>query len=165
MDRRALALFAAGVLSLTALSNRLTAQSGAYAKLVGAWVMDSTNGPDDNGLPKSETLVFSWAGKSLRIAATTDEGTGAGTSAFDCMTTAAGGTTDVGGGVSTHCTPHAYADSVVYAVEVRKGGQVVATEHGRLVISGKGKTLRDEYDATSGGGAPTHHRHVYTRQS
>jgi len=109
--------------------------------------------------------VFSWSGKSLRISATTDEGTGAGTSAFDCTTTSGGGTTELGGGVSTHCTPRAYADSVVYAVEVLKGGQVVATEHGRLVISGKGTTLRDEYDATSGGSAPTHHRHVYTKQS
>ena len=51
----------------------------------------------------------------------------------------------------------------MYAIDVTKGGQIVATERGRLVVSGGGKTLRDEYDATSGAGAATHHRHIYTK--
>jgi len=164
MDRRVLPLFIVGMLSLAIAGRRVAAQS-VYSKLAGTWVMDSTNGPDDKGLPKSETLAFSRVGKSLRISATTDEGTGAGTSAFDCVTDAGGGTTDAGNGVLTHCVPHAYADSVVYAVDVTKAGQIVATERGRLVLSAGGTTLRDEYDATSGGGAATHHRHIYTKKS
>jgi hypothetical protein len=163
MDRRSLPLFIVGMLSWGIAGGRVAAQSDAYAKLVGTWVMDSTNGPDDKGLPKSETLKFSRVGKALRIAATTDEGTGASSSAFDCLTAAGGGTADVGNGVLTHCLPHPYADSVVYAIDVTKGGQIVATERGRLVVSGGGKTLRDEYDATSGAGAATHHRHIYTK--
>lgn len=165
MARRLAILCVVGLLPLALASGRLTAQSSVYAKLVGTWVMDSTNGVDDHGLPKSETLVFSRVGTSLRIAATTDDGSGPGSSAFSCVTAAGGGTTDAGNGVLTHCMPHPYADSVVYAIDVTKGGQIVATEHGRLVVSGGGKTLRDEYDATSGTGAATHHRHVYSKQS
>ena len=158
MTRRLAIMVVAGTLALAVSSRRLAAQPGVYAKLAGTWVMDSTNGPDDHGLPKSETLVFSNAGQALQIAATTDDGKGPGKSAFECTTK--GAAADAGGGASTHCTVHPYADSVVYAIDILQGGKVVAGERGRLVVSGAGKSLRDEYDATSGTGPSTHHAAV-----
>jgi hypothetical protein len=162
MTRRLTIMTVAGTLALAVAGGRLNAQPGVYARLAGTWVMDSANGPDDHGLPKSETLVFSTVGPALRIAATTDDGKGPEKSAFDC--TAKGGTADAGAGTSTRCSAHPYADSVVYAVDVLQGGKAAAGEHGRLVVLAGGKTLRDEYDATSGTGPSTHHRHLYTKQ-
>jgi hypothetical protein len=162
MTRRLAIMVVAGTLVVAVSGGPLAAQPGVYATLAGTWVMDSATGPDDHGLPKSETLVFSAVGPALRIAATTDDGKGPGTSAFEC--TAKGAMADAGGGASTRCTAHPYADSVVYAVDVLRGGKVVAEERGRLVVSAGGQALRDEYDATSGTAPPTHHRHRYTRQ-
>jgi hypothetical protein len=163
MTRRLAIMAMTGTLALAVSGSPVTAQQGAYAKLAGTWVMDSTTGPDDHGLPKSETLVFSTEGPALRIAATEDNGKGPGTSTFDCTAKAATGT--AGPGVTTRCTVHPYADSVVYAVDVLKDGKVVAGERGRLVVSPSGTTLRDQYDATSGAGPATHHRHHYVKQS
>jgi hypothetical protein len=165
MDRRSLPLFLVGVLSMGIAGRRMAAQSDAYAKLVGTWVMDSTTGTGDHGLPKSETLVLARMGPSLHIAPTTDWGSGPVSTSFGCATTGVGGVNDLGGGTSSHCTTHASADSIVYALDVSKGGKLVSTERGRLVVSAGGKTLRDEYDATdSAGTAVTHHRHILTKQ-
>ena len=116
MTRRLAIMAVAGTLVLAVSGGRLAAQPGVYAKLAGTWVMDSTNGPDDHGLPKSETLVFSSVGPALRIGATTDDGKGPEKSAFDC--TAKGAMADAGGGASTRCTANPHADSVVYAVDI-----------------------------------------------
>lgn len=159
MFRRIALLFLAGALPLTA--QRLPAQA-VFAKLAGTWVMDSTNGPDDHGLPKNETLVFSSAGSVLRIAATTDDGKGPDKSAFSCTTK--GAMADLGGGFSARCTVHPFADSTLYAVDVLQGGKVVSGERGRIVPLSGGKRLRDEFDATDGDAPPTHHRHIYTKQ-
>jgi hypothetical protein len=162
MTRRLAILVIGGILALAVPGQQLTAQPAVYAKLSGTWVMDSTNGPDDHGLPKSETLEFSTAGPALRIAATEDDGKGPGKSTFDC--TAKGATGDMGAGMTSRCTVHAYADSVVYAVDILKAGKVVAGERGRLVVYGGGTSLRDQYDATDGAGPATHHRHHYIKQ-
>ncbi len=159
MSRHIALLFLAGALPLAA--HRLPAQA-VYAKLSGTWVMDSTNGPDDHGLPKSETLEFSMSGPALRIAATEDDGKGPHKSAFSCTTR--GSTADLGGGLSARCTVHPFADSTLYAVDVIQGGKVVSGERGRIVPLPGGKRLRDEYDATSGTAPATHHRHIYTKQ-
>jgi hypothetical protein len=151
-----------GMLALAVHGQRLSAQPPVYARLSGTWVMDSTNGPDDHGLPKSETLVFSTAGPALQIAATEDDGKGPDKSAFSC--TPKGSTADLGGGLSARCTVHPFADSTLYAVDVLQGGKVVSGERGRLVPLAGGKRLRDEYDASSGTAPATHHRHIYTKQ-
>jgi len=162
MTRRLAIMVVAGLLALALPGQRLAAQPPAYARLSGTWVMDSTNGPDDHGLPKSEALVFSTAGPALQIAATEDDGKGPDKSAFSC--TPKGSTADLGGGVSARCTVRAFADSTLYAVDVLQGGKVVSGERGRLVPLPGGKRLRDEYDATSSTAPATHHRHIYTKQ-
>ena len=137
------------------------APPGPYGKLIGTWVMDSTNGPDDNGLPKSEILVFARAAAGLRITATEDDGQGAGTSAFDCAT--GRGQTTSASGTSTQCTLRPMGDSVLYALDIRHGDSTIATERGRLVVLAAGHVLRDQYDATEGSRPATHHRHIYSR--
>lgn len=156
MDRRSLTLVLAFV-SVAAAGSRLTAQSDPYAKLIGTWVMDSTNGADDRGLPKSEQLVFSRVGTGLRISATSDVGKGPSTSGFNCS---AGGTTaDLGEGRSMRCTIHASPDSVMYALDMIANGKTSPVERGRLVVLPSG-LLRDQYDGVSST-PPTHHRHIY----
>ena len=59
MPYRSLARRVAITLAVVATAGPLSAQTTAPAKLMGSWVMDTTNGSDDHGLPKSESLVFS----------------------------------------------------------------------------------------------------------
>jgi hypothetical protein len=133
-----------------------------YSRLKGTWVMDTTNGPDDHGLPKSETLVFAPTANGFRLTSTEDDGQGPQTSNFDC--TAAGAQT-TSGSSTVQCTVHPMRDSVGYAVDVRQNGKVVATERGRLIVASSGRTMRDEYDASDGGKPATHHRHIYSKHS
>jgi len=162
MHFRCLALRGIGTLALMVMANPLSAQSAPPPKLMGTWVMDTTNGPDDHGLPKSETLVFAPAPNGFRLTATTDDGQGPGTSTFTCAT--GGATTDAGGGQSLHCTLRITADSVLYALDLLKGGKTIPTERGRLIVAASGTMLRDQFDALSESGAPTHHRHIYAKQ-
>ena len=162
MTPRLAIMVVAGTLALAVSGARLAAQPAIYAKLAGTWMYDSATAADDHGGPKSESIVFSIMGQALRVDATEDLGKGPVKSGFEC--TAKGRLRDTGNGVTTRCTMHPYADSVVYAIDILQGGKVVAGERGRLVVSGAGKSLRDEYDATSGTGPSTHHRHRYTRQ-
>jgi hypothetical protein len=148
-----------GAVVLVVAADRLSAQT-APAQLMGKWVMDTTNGADDQGLPKSETLVFSRTASGFRITSTTDEGQGASTSGFDCAP--AGATTDLGGGQSMRCTIQITGDSVGYALDLLKGGKTIPTERGRLVVASTGHSLRDQYDALQAPKPPTHHRHIYS---
>ena len=161
MHFRCLALrgFAALVL---VVGGPLSAQSAPLAKLMGTWVMDTTNGPDDHGLPKSETLVFAPTANGFRLTATTDDGQGPGTSTFACTTD--GATTDVGGGRSMHCAVRLMSDSVLYALDAVKDGKTTPVERGRLIAAPSGHVLRDQYDALSEPNGPTHHRHIYAKQ-
>jgi hypothetical protein len=160
MYRRSLTLALAALVSFFAAS-RLTAQSDPYAKLIGTWVMDSTNGADDRGLPKSEQLVFSRVGAGLRITATTDQGKGPSTSGFNCL--AGGAMTDLGKGQSMRCTIKTSPDSVMYALDMIANGKTSPVERGRLVVLPSG-LLRDQYDGVSST-PPTHHRHIYHKKS
>ena len=135
----------------------------AYSRLTGTWVMDSTNGPDDHGLPKSETLTFTPAAHGFDLTATEDDGQGPQTSKFSCVSTPSP-SGSAGAESATECRLQPMRDSVRYMVDVRQNGKVVATERGRLVVSADGKQLRDQYDATEGTGAATHHRHIYNKQ-
>ena len=156
-------LVAVAVASLAAAAPRPTAQSDPFAKLIGTWVMDSTNGPDDKGLPKSEKLVFSRVGAALRITATEDNGQGPSTSGFNCLP-APGSSTDLGKGQSMRCTIRTTPDSVMYALDlVDSAKKTSPVERGRLVVLKSG-LLRDQYDAVSESPA-THHRHIYHRVS
>ena len=145
--------------ALAALPSQLGAQSSPPPKLMGTWVMDSTNGPGDRGLPKSETLVFMAEANGFRLTATTDEGQGPSTSTFDCTT--GGATTTLSATQVMLCTIHMTADSVLYTVDVLEKGHTVSAERGRLIVSPSGRMLRDQYDASTGSHAPAHHRHIY----
>jgi hypothetical protein len=147
--------------ALSALLSQLGAQSNPPPKLMGTWVMDSTNGPGDRGLPKSETLVFVAEANGFRLTATTDEEQGPSTSTFDCTT--AGATTTLSATQVMLCTIRMTADSVLYTADVLEKGHSVAAERGRLVVSPSGRMLRDQYDATTGPHAPVHHRHIYQK--
>jgi hypothetical protein len=160
MDRRSLTL-AFALVSVAAVGSRLTAQSDPYAKLIGTWVMDSTNGADDHGLPKSEQLVFSRSGAALRISATTYAGQGPSTSGFNCLP--APGASNGMEGQLMRCTIRATPDSVVYALDAVDGAKTSPVERGRLVVLPSG-LLRDQYDGVSST-PPTHHRHIYHKQS
>ena len=162
MTRRLAIMVVAGTLSLAVSAGHLAAQPAIYTKLAGTWLYDSATAPDDHGGPKSETIVFSIVGQALRVDATEDLGRGPVKSGFEC--TAKGALRDAGSGVTTRCTMHPYADSVVYAVDVLQDGKVVSGERGRLVVSDGGKGLRDEYDATDVTDPPSHHRHRLTKQ-
>jgi hypothetical protein len=162
---RAIALVAIAIIAgqLPAQSNaRAKAQSGPPAKLMGKWVMDSTNGPGDHGLPKSETLVFSPEPNAFHLMVTEDDGQGPSTSNLECSP--GGATTALSETEVMLCTIHVTADSVLYSLDALKNGQTVSTERGRLVVSPSGRVLRDQYDATTGSAAPTHHRHIYEKQ-
>ena len=143
------------------------AQSNPYSKLIGTWVMDSTNGVDDKGLPKSEKLVFSRAGSALRITATEDDGAGPSTSTFNCPAAPAADTTRMGPSMDAVCTIRPTADSVMYSIDmidksksdVVQHWKAIPTERGRLVVQSNG-LLRDQYDAMTDT-PPTHHRHIY----
>ena len=162
MTRRLAIIAGAGALALVASSGPLAAQPPIYTKLAGTWAYDSATAPDDHGGPKSESIVFTITGQGLRVDATEDMGKGPVKSGFDCS--AKGTLRDAGSGVMTRCTMHPFADSVVYAVDVLQDGKVVSGERGRLVVSGGGKSLRDEYDATDVTEPPSHHRHRLTKQ-
>jgi hypothetical protein len=157
----ALVIHAITAAAFWALLTQPGAQSSPPAKLMGTWVMDTTNGPGDKGLPKSETLVFAPETNGFRLTATTDEGKGPSTSMFDCTT--AGATTTLSETQVMLCTIHVTADSVLYTLDVLDKGQTVSAERGRLVISQSGRALRDQYDATAGSHAPVHHRHIYEK--
>ncbi len=163
MNSRMLGLCIAALVSLAAAGSRPATQSDPYAKLIGTWVMDTTNGTDDKGLPKSETLVFSHVGAGLRISATTDEGKGASTSAFDCLPAPGAGKTDLGDGKSMRCTIQTTPDSVAYSLNMIDNGKITPTEKGRIVVQPNG-LLRDQYAALSGW-TPTLHRHIYHKVS
>ncbi len=149
-------------LTFIATAGHLSAQTNAPAKLMGKWVMDTTNGSDDHGLPKSETLVFSPQTGGFHLVATEDNGQGPGASTFDCAP--GGASTTLSPTEVALCTIHLTADSVLYTVDVLNNGQTVSTERGRLVVSPSGQMLRDQYDATAGSAKATHHRHVYAKQ-
>jgi hypothetical protein len=161
MDRRSLTLVLAALVSVVAGASHLTAQSNPYAKLIGTWVMDSTNGADDKGLPKTEQLVFTRAGAGIRITATSDQGKGPSTSGFNCL--AGGAMTDLGKSQSMRCTIQTTPDSVMYALDLVDGAKTSPVERGRLVVLPSG-LLRDQYDAVSST-PPTHHRHIYHKVS
>lgn len=161
MSPRSLVLPGIAIVALAAAGNPLHAQATTLAKLMGRWSMDTTNGADDRGLPKSETLVFAPLPTGFRITATTDDGHGPATSTFDCAPS--GGTTPLGPTDVMLCTIRVVGDSVLYTLDDLKNAQSVSTERGRLVVSSSTHTLRDEYDATVGSHKPTRHRHVYVR--
>jgi hypothetical protein len=162
MPYRSLARRVAITLAVVATAGPLSAQTSAPAKLMGSWVMDTTNGSDDHGLPKSESLVFSLQPNGFHLVATEDDGKGPGTSTFDCAP--GGASTTLSPTQVMLCTIHLTADSVLYTLDVLNNGQTVSTERGRLVVSQSGQMLRDQYDATSGSARATHHRHVYVKQ-
>jgi hypothetical protein len=162
MPYRTLARRAAIMLAIVAIAGPVSAQPSPPTKLMGKWVMDTTNGADDHGLPKSERLEFSPQPGGFHLIATTDDGQGPGTSTFDCAP--GGASTTLSPTQVMLCTIHLTADSVLYTVDVLDNGQTVSTERGRLVISPSGETLRDQYDAASGSKKATHHRHVYVKQ-
>jgi hypothetical protein len=164
MDRRTLTLVAASALMLTAPFGLLSAQSDYTAKLMGTWVMDSTNGPGDHGLPKSETLVFSRGASGFTITSTSDEGKAPSTGSFDCMTAGAGTATAGSSGTSVRCTIRVTSDSVIYAIDAIKDGKVTPVERGRLVVSSTGRDLRDEYNTNGGTSSASHHRHIYDKR-
>jgi hypothetical protein len=161
MAGRSMMLIAALVLLPAGAASRVSARSSPYSKLVGTWVMDSTNGPDDNGLPKSETLVFAVVGSTLRITATADEGNGSSTSIFKCHS-GSGAANDLGKGMSAVCTLRNTPDSVMYDLVVSDSGKAVSSEKGRLVVRPDG-LLRDQYEAISGTSPATQHRHIYRK--
>jgi hypothetical protein len=161
MNIGSLAIRGATVAALWALLSQPGAQPNPLPKLMGTWVMDSTNGPGDRGLPKSETLVFVPQGNGFRLTATTDQGHGPSTSTFDC--TPSGATTALTETEVMLCTIHVMADSVLYTLDVLQNGQTLSAERGRLVVSPSGRALRDQYDATTGSHAPIHHRHIYEK--
>jgi hypothetical protein len=162
MLSRSFAPAVAITLTAVATAGHLSAQASAPAKLMGKWVMDTTNGSDDHGLPKSETLVFSPQTGGFHLVATEDDGQGPGTSTFDCAPS--GASTTLSPTQVALCTIHVTGDSVLYTVDVLNNGQTVATERGRLVVSPSGQMLRDQYDATAGSAKATHHRHMYVKQ-
>jgi len=149
----------AGVSSQTLAATK--APTAPSAKLMGKWVMDTTNGADDHGLPKTETLVFAPLNNGFHLTATADDGQGPATSTFDCAP--GGASTTLGANQVMLCTIHLTGDSLLYTVDVLNNGETVSTERGRLVLSASGQTLRDQYDATSGSAKATHHRHVYAK--
>lgn len=159
---RSLASAGLTIVVLAAAPHPLHAQANPLARLMGRWAMDSTNGVDDHGLPKSETLVFAAQPTGFRITATEDDGQGPVTSTFDCAP--GGGTTQLGPTEVMLCTIRVVGDSVLYTVDDLKNGQSASTERGRLVVGGSNRTLRDEYEASLGSHKATRHRHVYERQ-
>jgi hypothetical protein len=184
MVRRTFASVVVGVLSLAVGMGRAHAQTDPYAKLIGTWAVDSMNGVDDNGLPKTQTIAFSRSGSVLHVTLTTDDGNGPTTLVVDCSAAAVGATRDLCSGQSARCTLHPSADSIMYTLVVRKSGEIIASERGRLVVSQSGTRLRDDYDATraklvlspsgatllgdydttGGSGQLGHHRHVYSKK-
>ena len=162
MPFRSFATGAAIVLAFAATAGALLAQTSGQAKLMGTWVMDTTNGSDDHGLPKSETLVFSPQANGFHLVSTEDDGQGPGTSNFDCAP--GGASTTLSPTQVLLCTIHLMPDSVLYTVDVLDSGKTVSTERGRLVLSASGQMLRDQYDATTGAKKATHHRHIYVKQ-
>jgi len=129
----------------------------------GTWVMDTTNGPDDHGLPKSETLSFAPAATGFRLSVVEDDGKGPSNSAFDCSTADSGAATAMGSGASMRCSVRTTPDSTFYALDMVAGGKIQPVERGRLVVIGEGR-MRDEYDSMDPAGKPNgHHRHMYGR--
>ena len=186
MVHRTLTLAVMGALAAAVAAARSPGQSDPYAKLIGTWAVDSMNGVDDNGLTRSQTIAFSRSGAVIHVTLTTDDGTGPISLVVNCSPTTAGAIRDLGSGQSARCTLHPSADSILYTLEVRKSGQIIASERGRLVVSNAGTTLRDDYDATRGAkvvatpsgaalrndsdrtaasGEVGHYRHVYRKQS
>lgn len=186
MVHRTLTLAVMGALAAAAATARSRGQSDPYAKLIGTWAVDSMNGADDNGLPISQTIAFSRSGTVIHVTLTIDDGTGPTSLMVNCSAATRGATRDLGSGQSARCRLRPLADSIMYTLEVRKSTQIIASEHGRLVVSNAGTTLRDDYDATRGakvvatpsgtalrdnspgavGAAELgHYRHVYRKQS
>jgi hypothetical protein len=189
MVGRTLSLAVLGALAASVASARSPGQSDPYAKLIGTWAVDAMAGVDDYGLPQSQTIAFSRSGTVIRVTLTTDDGTGPTSLVVNCSPASGGATRDLGSGQSARCTLHPLADSILYALEVRKNSQIIASEHGRLVVSNAGTTLRDDYESTRGakvvatpsgtalrdnpdgtvgavGSAELgHYRHVYRKQS
>jgi hypothetical protein len=164
--RRLDVLVACGVVLLLCTAVRLSGQTGDYGRVVGTWVMDSTNGPDDHGLPKSEKLVITTTTRAIQsgiqIVVTEDDGRGPSTSTLDCRSARAPAPSTSGS--ATQCTVSTAGDSLMYQVMSFSNGDLVAAEQGRLVVLSGGRWMRDEYDAVEGGGKPaTHHRHIYRK--
>ena len=159
-------------------------QGDPYAKLIGTWAVDSMNGVDDAKQPRNQTIAFARAGPVIRVTLTTDDGTGPTSLVVNCSPAAGGARRNLGSGQSARCGLHPVADSILYTLEVRKGSQIIASEHGRLVVFSGGTMLRDDYESTRGAtvvatpsGAAVrdapgavgsaelgHYRHVYSKQ-
>jgi len=166
--RRLNVVVVCGVALLGVTAVRLSAQTGDYRRVVGTWVMDSTNGPDDHGLPKSEKLVITTTTRGIQtgiqILVTEDDGSGPSTSTLDCRSALAPAPAPSASGSAVQCAVSTAGDSVMYAVKSFQNGDLVAAEQGRLVVLSGGRWMRDEYDAVEAGGRPaTHHRHVYRK--
>jgi hypothetical protein len=164
MPRLMFSVVSTGIFALASVTGRSRVQSDPYAKLIGTWSIDSMNGSGDLGLPKSQTVAFTRSGAIVRVAATTDDGQGPSTLLLDCSSATHGATRDLGSGQIARCRFRPTADSVMYTLVIRKNGQTIASEHGRLVVSPSGDQLRDEYDATTKSGQPGHYRHVYSKK-
>jgi hypothetical protein len=186
LAHRTLTLATIGALAAVAAAARSSSQSDPYSKLIGTWAVDSMNGADDYGVPKSQTIAFSRSGTVIHVTLTIDDGTGPTSLVVNCSAATGGAARNLGGGQSARCSLHPLADSIMYTLEVRKDSQIIASERGRLVVSNAGTTLRDDYDATRGakvvatpsgaalrdnpfgavGAAQLgHYRHVYRKQS
>ena len=165
MNRMPRLTLALATLALAVVSTKVPAQSDPYGKLIGTWSVDSMNGVNDVGMPKSQTLTLSHEGTAaIRVLAVTVDSTGRSTLDLLCSGASKGATRDIGSGEIARCTFRPTPDSVVYTLVIRKNGQTIASEQGRLVVSRSGSQLRDEYYAPMPSGQPGHYRHIYTKK-
>jgi len=160
MDRRLPLLAATGVVALIGIAPRLPVQADPIARLVGTWVRDSANGPDDHDRPNGEMMVMSRRGTGVRIVESTSFGSvPAGT--LDCGTDAI---TPAPAGDQRRCTMRVAGDSIVYVINAVTSGHETPIERGRLVSTPDGHTLRDQYEEIGSAGVVTQRRHFYTKR-
>lgn len=133
-----------------------------FTRMMGTWVRDSANGPNDAAAPNGETLILMPTTGGFRVVEHAGGPSGARLVDLACHRAPAS-LASFAAGESGRCYMEVAGDSVSYAIFGPLNGKVVAVERGVVATSPTGQSLRDEFVKRQANGAVLRRRHIYSR--
>lgn len=137
------------------------APADPLARIMGTWVRDSANGPDDRSAPNGETVILLPTTDGFRVVERAGGPAGAKLVDLTC-TRSAVPLVNLAAGEDGRCYMEVAGDSVTYAIFGRLNGKVVAVERG-VVAASTSQSLRDEFAKRRSDGSTQRRRHIYAR--
>lgn len=138
------------------------ASPAPFTRMMGTWVRDSANGPDDVSVPNGQALILMPTADGFRVVERAGSPAGAKLVDLACSRTPVP-LAKFAAGEDGRCYTDVAGDSVQYAIFGRLNGKVVAVERGVVVTTPSGQSLRDEFTKRQPNGAVQRRRHIYSR--